>query len=966
MNRITLFTKHRTTKFKYYTKRRTNVIIYSPGGFSFGFEMYRRVLAVIVILAMISPPLFPSGQGQETDLVLRVAMQDDMKGLNPITNGDVWSNNVLRWIYDYPILIDYDTNEIIPYIAIGTANLTGKAESWNDCAIGNFGYSPQSTWANASKQEAIVFYDFENVTWHDGTPMTIRDVMFSLHLSAQVPEWSNPFNCLMDSYLAGVDWNTYIAWDPDTLHVTIVWEDGNKAALKFVLQTPYSNFFRNTISPMLLPYHIWGNTVSGQNVDGAKIWCDPGYNATSTDSWQVAAVYSYENDPPIGSGLFKFEYWETGQMGRIETYREHFYGPDYSYRSYIEANFPDRVVKQPTIDAITFNIYHTAEQAVWALKSGDIDYIAWAIPPTFFQELANEPNITLWSAPENGFFYLAYNMGRGSFGYNETGYDVGKPLRRAMSHCIDKNKIVQRLLMNLGLAGHGPISSISSWYNSSIPTYPFDPDAAKQILADAGYKVNNSGTLLSGDAARAAAGPDNWWVNPNGSKIGSAADGVIEILTPNGLYDPIRYQSSLFFAEQMRDIGINAETVAMDFGSIVNRMEQRDFDMLILGWSFGFLSEPSDYFYSLFHSSNIDIGRNYPGYRNESFDALIDLARETDDDEIRKKCIFEAQAAIAYDLPYDVLYFRSNIYAATTGKMFGWVSQEGTILNRDTIVNLRGPYLYSLNARFVEPPSAVLSNSTNKLAVIVSGEGLPMANARFTMNASIGKLSAEAGITNDNGKFSTNFTAPYVPPTAENILNGSMAFIIVSSATCDDPDYSPSPPRFIPVIVYPEGAKFISLNILADPDTISPDIAADGTAGFTYVTVGATDQDGIQLAGSSVTLSAVPGANPVNLTIEPHTAVTDSNGKAQFTVTAGDLPNNDSSVAEYVLKATAVHPDDANITGENSIVLMVVDANQTAPTDTAANSGLNEWVLPLTLVLIVLIALFVLIKRKRA
>ena len=116
--------------------------------------------------------------------------------------------------------------------------------------------------------------------------------------------------------------------------------------------------------------------------------------------------------------------------------------------------------------------------------------------------------IGIIQSPETGFFYLAYNMRRKSFGYNETGHDVGKPLRQAIAHCIDKERIVQRLLLNFGISGKGPVSEISEWYNDSIPTYDFDPDKAISILENASYVL---------DDPSQPPGPNNFW-----NKIGRA------------------------------------------------------------------------------------------------------------------------------------------------------------------------------------------------------------------------------------------------------------------------------------------------------------------------------------------------------------------------------------------------------------------------------------------------------------
>ncbi len=914
----------------------------------------RRAVALAICIMMISPPLFASGQDAGGELVLRVAMQDDMKGLNPLIVSDVWSWNVLSYIFDGPINIDPDTDEIIPYIAIGSANLSGKAESWADCAIGNFGYSPESTWHNQSKQEAIIFYDFTNVKWHDGIQMTVRDIMFSMHVAAQVPEWSSSMDPLKAWNFSSTGW----------LEVCKVWESAGKlqAALRFRIQEQFADFFTSTISTFLLPEHIWNSAVSGQ-----KIWCDPDY---VSNPWLVAFAQAYTNNPPIGSGPFKFVSWDMGQMIKISTWRDHFFREDYKYKAYVGADEYGRsYARQPEIDAVTYQIFKTAEAAVYALKSDDIDYIAWSVPPTYVQELANEPGVALEQHAEKGFFYMAYNMRHESFGYNETGADVGKPLRQAIAHCIDKKTIVNRLLLNLGVAGTGPIPPFNDWYNESVPTYDFDPDEAKQILANAGYKVEDhySGILYEGDEALAKAGNGNWWVNPDGSPIGSSSHGLINILTKEANYDPISANEGSMIAQQLRNIGIYAQSNAQDYAQVIDRIEASDFDMYILGWSIG--TEPSKYLYSFFHSSNADVGQNYPGYHNISFDSLIDLARRTEDPAVKEKAILDAQAAICYDLPYDVLYYRTNIEAYRSERFTGWVvGDKGSIFCWQSLYNIHAPGPWKVNAQFVSPPSAVQSNATVQITVYVRDQDSePLEGARVYLNTSVGKLTNEEGVTTATGKFTTTFTAPWADPNDPDMCqNGTSALIQIVKATYISPVgtlYVQAPSRIALVKVFPQTAEFLSVTLTADPDIINPDIGEDGTPGFAYVEVSVTDHNQEPLAGASVALSDEMGV----LLIEPTDQMTDAQGKARFKVTATDLPNNDSSEVQFALEAIAIHPTDVTIQGKNMITISIIDIWwDTWPPQPRSGLSSFEIAVTITAILITAAAFAIFMRRRKS
>ncbi|MDD4307351.1 MAG: ABC transporter substrate-binding protein [Thermoplasmata archaeon] len=881
------------------------------------------ILTIIIIIGTLAPGLASSQT--ETEIILRVAVKGDMTGTNPLANTDYWSVLMTRWLYDSPVYLNPETGEQVPYIAVGSACLADDlgTVNWDDCTVGDFNYSKSELWQTPVKKEAVIFYDFENVTWHDGTQMDIRDVMFSYHAAAQQPFYRGDVNCLMGANYSVDNW----------LGIEKAWEDGTRAALKFTLETPYWHFFDRTLGVRLLPEHVWTSAAACQKVDGAKIWCDAGYSPNATNSWNLSLAQTYENPEPVGSGIFNWSEWSPGQYISIDTWRSHFFHADYKYTEYVLDEFGRSLARQPYIDGILYRLYSTSDAAILALTSADIDYIAWSLPVTYVQELADTPGVSLEQSPDPGFTYLAYNMGRESFGYDETSEDAGKPLRQAIAHVIDRNSIVQRLLLGLGLPSHGPVASISPWYNSSVPLYSFDPDEAKNILANAGYKVEKDGEMLTGTEALSAARDGTWWLNPDGSPIGSGAGGLIEILIPEGNYDAIRAQSGLMIATQLRDIGIYAEVKAMCFCDIGAMVEQRNFDIYIEPCYID--SDPSVFLYDFFHSDNSMDGLNYAGYHNASCDRTIELARSTDNETVREQAIFEAQASICYDLPYDALFYKTNIEAYRSDKFLGWqADSSGSIFNRGSMRSIRSPSINKLNAQFVSPPSAMVSNSTCTITVIVKDlDGNPLEGALVWMSASLGKLDEETGSTGSNGTFSSLYKAPYVYPYCDDvIINGTSDIIQIQTAKYTDPEgtvYDDAPAKLATITIYPEDARFLSVTISAYPDVINPDMGQDGTPGITYVDVTVKDQGGVLVSGAAVILTI----QPLGLVIDPVLGLTDANGKVQFMVTSVDLPNNDGSVAEYILKATATHLDYANITGENSMALTVVDAYVPPPVD---------------------------------
>ena len=909
-------------------------------------------ICIIMILSSFGM-ITSTGQTDDEMLILRIAMQDDIKTMNPLVASDVWTHNVIDYLYDTPIKVDHETDEIVPYIAVGSACSSTELDNvdWSDCTIGDFDYSPSSTWNTSSAKEAIIFYDFETVRWHDLTRMNIRDVLFSYHVQAQLPDKVGDIKCLMDD--GGGEDSNYS--DTHFLHIYPVWEsqDGLRAALKFQLQTPLYGFFSNTLSVMLLPYHIWGTTASGQPHDDMKIWLDSGYFPDYYKAWDRAVALAWDNPTAIGSGPFMFDSWTTGVFIKTVTFRQHFYREEYAYD-----DPEDPIARQPEIEAIVYRIFKTAEQSVLALKNNDIDYIAWSIPPTFVQEIMNEPDLGVIQSAERGFFYLGYNMRPNrSFGYNEDGEDVGKPLRQAIAHCINKQMIVQRILQNFGLPGDGPISNVSKWYNDTLPQFDFDPAKAKEILADAGYKLEDGS---EGQEAIDKAGDGNWWVNPDGTPIGSSEGGKIKILTPPADYDPVVAGRGLIIASQMRRIGLNADSIAMDYVTIAEYVEKRDFDMYLHNWEID--SEPFDFMYHFFHSDTAQAGQNYPGYSNESYDKIIDLARETADEEVRLKCIQDAQASIAYDRPYDVLYFRTNIEAYRSDRFTGWVAGDsGSIYNLDSIYNLKPPSDKWLNARFVNTVSAIESNGTADVEVLVTGLEIaadgtitrePVKDAYVELDVTSGTLAAYEGYTDSTGKFRTVFTAPYTPPTDEFIKNGSHVLIEIKSAELDV--YDPASSRVTLVTVYPESVPFISVTMEADPDVIE-DRGPSGVPGMTAVVVSVFDHHDNPMANASVVVQT----DPKGPEISPETLETDSGGKASFTFQSVNLVED----KEYVVSVIAFKSGYKN--GTQSISIVVVNPVYVPVEPPMPGPSVTDIMVALGLIVIIVVAVSAIIFWKR-
>jgi ABC-type transport system substrate-binding protein len=784
-----------------------------------------------------------------SETILKVAMQDDIKTRNILASNDVWTSKVLWRCYDSVLNEDPDTHKLLPHIALGTDNRT-KNNRLDEDEIGLFGNDPGEPY------NVTVFYNFHNIFFHDGMQMKVEDILASYHIYALHPRWCSDLCCLMDKN--GLDGNF------SSTRYLFVWEvnDGDDddltSALHFQLQEDFALFYKETLSIPIFPRHIWEGTGSGIHEDFGKIIDEEGqgvppdkggFDINKALAWDIV-----DDSHVIGSGPFKFEKWEKGAYIKIERYAK------YSY-------------KKPNIDGILFRIYRTTDAAVMALSGGEVDYIAWSIPADYIPDLMGVENIGLSYADELGFFYLSFNMRKPDFGYDENGNDIGKAFRKAVAHCVDKKTIVTTMLQNFGTVADGPISPTNEfWYNDSLPQYDLDIEKAKVILDNAG--------ILDKDG-------DGW------RELPTLGDAAFEILTPP-YRDPFRRIARLTIATNMQNAGINVVSKPTAFGEIVRRIDARDFDMYILGWSIG--STDPDFLYSFFHSGNAEKGNNYPGYNNSTFDEKILASRKEMNETKRQKLIKECQGILAEDLPYIVLYFRQNVEAYRADNFVNWtLSPSGTIFNSWSLLGIHKPYEKFLHAT-ISTASAVISNGTAEVVVkIRDQDGNSIQGAKVylqvenSMNSNLtGALYPASGMTDINGRFYATFKAPYVPPYSKGGSDQTILIYVRKEGEtwgAIKDRYNLASITSTPIIIKPAQSKFLCVSIKTDFDLIP-------SRSTIFLDVLITDQDNLRVDGAQINVSTEPAAAlfPQNGSI--------TNGEIRISFTAPKVSNDTIFIVE--------------------------------------------------------------------
>jgi len=899
-----------------------------------GMKYFLAIILVGLVLTSGYTGIIGHAESQDTELILRAAVQDEMKTNNILNSNDVWTSHVLWNCYEGVVQGNPNTLDPVPYILIGleTNGQPGIQENERMLPPKSTGFLPPSnapgisnewkhnesfqnpanslTEAHKNRNQIIAYYDFTNVTFHDGEQADIRDVLFSYHILAMHPNWYTGIAPLMnDGGLSGGYSSERWLWvwqvdDGDTNDMT--------AALRFQITINYAQLWVDTLSIPLFPQHVWESTGELRLPDGtyrSNLHSDFGYAIDSggygvpTDHGELAEFnlmgvngamdWDPRADEVIGTGMFKFKEFIPGQHSKIVRNEE-----------YLVMETGGLSIHKPHITAVLFIKYNSPTQATMALKRGDVDIILWSIPPDFINDLNNNPNITIVSNPEPGFFYLAFNMRKSMFGYpknDPTLGDKGKHLRRAIAHIVNKKMIVDVYLQGYGIIAEGPVSSLNTfWFNSSLPKYDFNIQYAMDFMDQKG--------LVDGDS--------NIWRDIDLYE-GGEQDGEIEIIAPTADYDPIRAQACLLIREDMRSAGINVKCTHLSFGALLDRINNRDFDMYILGWSIG--STDPDYLYSFFYSMNADRGQNYPGYRSEKFDEIILKSRSETDPSERQELIRWAQGILLEDLPYNVLYYRKNLEAYRSDRFTGWVvTAKGSIFNYWSLMNIKRPTNIFLRTT-ITVASAVSSNNSEPITVTVRDQdGNRVKDAMVNITVDLGNLTLGGndygnsweGLSNINGQVSPNFRAPYIKPTNVSMVNGTKVSITVKASKGE---YDDSALKSVFISVFPVGVPFLSVTI----DLTHGDLVNEGES--TEIDIRVRDQDQKEVDSTRVTIFATP----TDLTIAPNNGTTSNGGKLEGIVLTAPEVDEDTV---YTIQASPSKASHKGINGTTDLtVIDVID-----------------------------------------
>jgi peptide/nickel transport system substrate-binding protein len=461
------------------------------------------------------------------------------------------------------------------------------------------------SWEVSEDQTRILFTLREGLRWSDGEPLTVADVDFTynqIYFNEAIPTDTR------DILRVGVE--------RVLPTVTVV---GDRQ-IQVTVPEPFAPLLRNMGLP-ILPKHSLEESVRTLDAEGnprfVSLW------GTDTDPKEI-----------ICNGPYTLESYVTNQ-------RVVFRANPYYWRRDEAGN------SQPYVERYIWKVVENRDTQLLKFRSGDLD-VSEPMRPEDFPLLKKEEqrgDFTVYvGGPRPGTVFLAFNL-------NKAQRD-GKPLvdpvksqwfnslnfRQAIAYGIDRQSIIDTVYRGLGAPIYSHIS-VQSPYSlkpeEGLPTYDYDPEKAKQLLLEAGFRYNNNQELV------------DW-----------AGNRVRFTLITNS-ENTIRVSMGARIKQDLARLGIQVDFTPIAFSLLIDKLDNTlDWETHILGFTGGVEPHGGTNIWNpdgLLHTFNQGkpdlVGWEVADWEEEIGQFYIRAAQQLDEAK-RKELYGEAQRIALENLPY--------------------------------------------------------------------------------------------------------------------------------------------------------------------------------------------------------------------------------------------------------------------------------------------------------------------------
>jgi peptide/nickel transport system substrate-binding protein len=274
----------------------------------------------------------------------------------------------------------------------------------------------------------------------------------------------------------------------------------------------------------------------------------------------------------------------------------------------------------PKIERLRLEVVPDEMTRALALRKGSADIASNALSPDMVWSMRNDKNLAVAEVPGTVVQYLTFNL--------RDPYLKDMRVRQAIAVAMNRPLIIATLLRGLARPANSLLPTNHWAYTGDVPRYEYDPQRARRLLDDAGYKP----------------GPD----------------GVRFHLTMKTSTDGGARELAMALQQQLRAVGISLDVRSFEFATFYSDISHGSFGLYSLRWLGG--NEDPDIFRYAFDSSSVPPhGANRGDYSNSEVDRLLQVGATESDQARRRAAYIRVQQILAEELPSLPLWFVDSV-----------------------------------------------------------------------------------------------------------------------------------------------------------------------------------------------------------------------------------------------------------------------------------------------------------------
>lgn len=340
-------------------------------------------------------------------------------------------------------------------------------------------------------------------------------------------------------------------------------------------------------------------------------------------------------EKPIGTGPFKFVEGQLDDKIVLERFDDYWGGA------------PDLAPVGPAcVERAIFRVIPEASTRVAALLAGEVDIIA-AVPPELVNTLDLTPGVEVKTAAGTEPQWLQLNVSHPLF--------ADQQVRQALNYAVDKDLIVEAIYGGRAVPLPGPLSPFNNFVNKNLQPYPYDPDTALSMLAEAGWTDSNGDGILDKD--------------------GQPFAFTIDTLEP---WRPLAEG----VAGMLREIGLDAGVRFWEYSVVRDQLLACERQSFLDDWGDSAF-DPVGHYEAKWHTyvQGQPYGRgNFMCYSNPRVDELI-KAGEVEANPAQRQAIYDEAQQIVYDEAPAVFLILPEVAEASSDRVQNWEPASDSRIN---------------------------------------------------------------------------------------------------------------------------------------------------------------------------------------------------------------------------------------------------------------------------------------------